>query len=106
MANLESQFQAKVKRRIRDLLPGAVIMKNDPNDIQGVPDLIVLHKDKWAALECKRSEKAHRQPNQEYYVDKFNRMSFARFIFPENENQVIGEMFEYLNGADDPWEVK
>lgn len=96
MANLESQFQSKIKKRIRDRFPGCVVMKNDPNDIQGIPDLIVLYKDRWAALECKRLEKAHRQPNQEYYVRKLDDMSYARFIFPENEDEVLNGMAEHF----------
>lgn len=93
MGKLESQFQAKLKKRLAERFPGCVVMKNDPNDIQGIPDLTVLYKDRWATLECKRSEKAkNRQANQEYYVNKMNEMSFSRFIFPENMEDVLNEM--------------
>lgn len=93
MAKLESQFQATLKKRLAERFPGCVVMKNDPNGIQGIPDLTILYKDRWATLECKRSEKAkNRQPNQKYYVDKMNEMSFSRFIFPENMEEVLDEM--------------
>jgi len=97
MGKLESQFQARLKKRLAEKFPGCVVMKNDPNDIQGIPDLTVLYKDKWAELECKRSESAkNRQPNQEYYIGKLNDMGFARFIFPENEAAVLQEMEAYF----------
>lgn len=96
MGKLESQFQAKLKKTLKDRFPGCVVMKNDPNDIQGIPDLTVLYGQKWAGLECKRSKLAHRQPNQEYYVDKLNKMGFARFVFPENEKQVLSELDGYF----------
>ena len=97
MGKLESQFQAKLKKRLTERFPGCIVMKNDPNDIQGIPDLTVLYKNKWAELECKRSEAAkNRQPNQEYYIDKLNGMGFASFIFPENEDTVLGELETYF----------
>ena len=89
---LESKFQACLIKRLKAEFPGCYVLKNDPNYIQGVPDLLMLYKDKWFALECKRSKTAHHQPNQEYYVDKFNSMSFAAFIYPENEEEIIDEI--------------
>lgn len=99
MAKLESKFQAELKKKIRDRFPGCIVMKNDPNDIQGIPDLTILHGQKWATLECKRSDKAkNRQPNQEYYVEKLNSMGFSRFIYPENEEQVLSDLSGYFGG--------
>lgn len=94
---LESKFQAKLIKEIKDRFPGCEIMKNDPNYKQGFPDLTILYKDKWAVLETKRGEKAKRQPNQEYYVDKLNNMSFSRFICPENKKETINELNEFFN---------
>lgn len=88
----ESQFQAKLIKEIKDRLPDCVVMKNDPDYIQGIPDLLVLNRNKWAALECKRSKNAKHQPNQDYYVEKMNGMSYARFIFPENMEDVLNDL--------------
>lgn len=74
------------------MFPGCIVMKNDPNYIQGIPDLIVLWGDRWAALEVKRSDKASRQPNQKYYVEMMDHMSFARFIYPQNKEEVLNEI--------------
>ena len=97
MGKLESKFQAELKKRIAERFPGAIVMKNDPNDIQGIPDLTVLYGNKWATLECKRNGKANKQPNQEYYVGKMNDMSFSRFIFPENEEEVLNELKHFFS---------
>lgn len=89
---LEAYYQSKLKKRIKERFPGAIVLKTDPSQLQGAPDLLILHKDKWAALEVKKSSKATKQPNQEYYVDKMNDMSFSSFIFPENEEEVLNAM--------------
>lgn len=87
---LEKDFQYQLKKDIQKMFPGSFVFKMDQQ--QGIPDLIVLHKDKWATLECKRSEKAKRQPNQEYYVGLMDKMSFSRFISPENKEEVLNEL--------------
>lgn len=92
MAKLERDFQSKLIKEIKEKFPGCVVMKNDSSYIQGIPDLTVLYQDKWAMLEVKRSETASHRPNQEYYVGKMDEMSFARFICPENKQEVLHEM--------------
>lgn len=92
----ESDFQGKLIKKIKKIFPDCIVMKNDPNYIQGIPDLLILNGDKWAALECKKDEKASHRPNQEYYVDKMNGMSYARFIFPENEKEILNELEQSL----------
>ena len=88
----ESQFQAKLIQKLKAMFPGCFVLKNDANYIQGFPDLTVMWKDKWALLECKRESEAHKQPNQQYYIDRGNEMSFARFISPENEEEVLHDL--------------
>ena len=89
---LENKFQAKLIKRIKDLFPGCIVMKNDSSYIQGFPDWTILYKDRWATLEVKKERGAHKQPNQEYYVDKLNKMSFSRFVFPENKDEVLEDL--------------
>ena len=89
-SKLESGFQDKLKEELKKLFPGCMIFKMD--QIQGIPDLLILYKDKWASLENKKSLNAKHQPNQDYYVDLMNKMSFSRFIFPENKDEVLEEL--------------
>lgn len=89
---LENRFQANLIKQISKMFPGCLIIKSDPEFRQGLPDLFVFYEGKWAALECKRSSKSHHQPNQDYYIEKCNGMSFARFIYPENKNEVLDEL--------------
>lgn len=89
---LESNFQAKLIQELKKIFPECIIMKNDSSYIQGIPDLLILYQNKWAALECKKNAEAKKQPNQEYYIRKMNNMSFARFIYPENKEEVIYEL--------------
>lgn len=88
----EQQFQSQLIKKLETIFPGCIVVKNDPSYIQGMPDLLVLYKNKWAALECKKSEKSHKQPNQEYYVNSMNDMSYASFVYPENEEEVLDEL--------------
>ena len=95
-SKLESGFQDRLISDLERLFPGCMIMKLDSSYIQGIPDLLILYKNKWATLECKKSANAKRQPNQSYYVDKMNQMSFARFICPENKEVVLHELQQAL----------
>ena len=92
MSEKENQFQSKLIRDLKAVFPGCIVLKNDANYLQGFPDLLILYNNKWAALECKRTEKAHIQPNQTYYVDKLKQMSYASFICPENRNEVLNDL--------------
>ena len=87
---LESGFQDKVVKQLKEDFPGSMVFKMD--QIQGIPDLLILYNDKWASLETKREAAAKRRPNQEYYVDLMNKMSFSRFIHPENKEEVFDEL--------------
>ena len=92
MAKLESKFQKELMDEIRKQYPGCIILKNDSSYIQGFPDWTILYKNKWAVLEAKRSRTADKQPNQPYYVDKLNSMSYSRFVYPENKDEVLQEL--------------
>ena len=92
MQSKEGKFQTALKKELKERFPGCIVTKLDPNDIQGVPDLLILWNNKWATLECKRSSSATHRPNQEYYVDLMNNMSYSAFIFPENKERILDEM--------------
>lgn len=85
----ESAYQAALVKRIKTLLPGCFIQQNDPKRNQGMPDLLILFRDQWAMLEVKAHEGAPNRPNQPHWVDHFDDMSFAAFIYPENEEEVL-----------------
>lgn len=94
----ENKFKQDLKAEILARLPGSIVLHLDPQDIQGVPDMLVLYNDRWAALEGKKSAKASHRPNQDYYVQQMNGMSFAAFIFPENKEEVLHDMERSLTG--------
>ena len=89
---LESTFQSKLIKELKSMFPGCIVTKNDPNYIQGFPDLTVFYKNKWATLEVKRSSTANIQPNQRHYIEQMDEMSFARFICPENKEEVLHDL--------------
>lgn len=88
----ESEYQHRLVKKIKRLLPNALVLKNDSGWIQGIPDLTVLNGNKWGALEVKRSENESHRPNQDYYVSVMNDMSYSAFIFPENEEEILHEL--------------
>lgn len=89
MSKAETIYQADLITRLESLLPGCIVIKNNPEELQGVPDLLILFKNHWAMLEVKAAHDSDLRPNQQYYVDHFNSMSFCAFIFPENEKEVL-----------------
>jgi len=86
---IESQFKHKLLNRLSEMFPGCIVLRVDPLFQQGFPDLLILWRDNWAALEVKNSEFAAVQPNQLFFIETLNDMSFAAFIFPENEEEVL-----------------
>jgi len=89
-SKLESGFQDRLIQTLKALFPGCMVFKME--QIQGIPDLLILYGKHWASLECKKSAKARRQPNQDYYVRKMDEMSFSRFISPDNKEEVLHEL--------------
>lgn len=93
---LESRYQRDLIKKLEAMLPNCFIIKNDANYRQGLPDLLILFNDRWAMLEVKRSPNAAVQPNQQYYVELFDHMSFAAFIDPTNEEEVLNALEQSL----------
>ena len=98
MAKRENKFQANLIKEIYQIFgkDECLVMKCDPNYIQGIPDLLVLYRDRWALLECKREEDAIHQANQDYYVEWLNGLSYSSFIYPENKEAVLIELQQAL----------
>lgn len=88
----ENTFQAKLIKELKVIFPDCMVLKNDSSYCQGIPDLLILYKDRWAMLECKRSSSASHRPNQDYYIQKLGEMSYASFISPENKERVLNEL--------------
>jgi hypothetical protein len=88
----ENQYQAKLIKKLRNMFPGCIISKLDSSYQQGIPDLLILWHQKWAVLEVKASEGAPSRPNQEHFVEKLHDMSFAAYIYPENEEEVLSAL--------------
>ena len=93
---LENRFKTNLARELKNLFPGCMVLHLDPNEIQGIPDLLILYGDKWAVLEGKKSAIASHRPNQDYYVGLMNSMGFAAFIYPENKDEVLDELRRYF----------
>lgn len=93
---LESKFQHYLIEKLKDELPGVIILKNDSEYIQGFPDLLILYNENWAALETKPHKNASIQPNQDFWIENLSRMSFASFIYPENEKEILDELYKTL----------
>lgn len=89
---VESKFQSILIKELKERFKGCIVVKNDANYMQGIPDLTIYYGNRWAMLETKRSEDAPHRPNQDYYVSLFNSMSYAAFIFPENKEVILNEM--------------
>lgn len=88
----ENQYKAKLIKKLEAKFPGCMILKNDPSQQQGLLDLTLLYEDRWASLEVKRSEDARLRPNQDYFIDRLDKMSFAARIYPENEEEVLNAL--------------
>lgn len=84
---LEAEYQAALIKRLYRILPDPTIEKFDIR--QGYPDLLILCESWWGVLEVKPYAGADLQPNQDFYVQQFNTMSFGSFIWPEIEEEVI-----------------
>lgn len=89
---LENNFKTKLIKEIGERFPGCIVLHLDPNEYQGIPDLLILYGKHWAALEGKKTEDSPHRPNQGYYVEKMGKMSYAAFIYPENKEKILNEL--------------
>jgi len=96
---LERDYQPKLIEKLEAMFPGCLILKNDTSYLQGIPDLSIFYGKHWAMLEVKAGAKSRVQVNQPYYVELTNSMSFAAFIYPENEEEVLDALREAFQGV-------
>jgi hypothetical protein len=89
---VESRYQYDLRQKLERMFKGSVVLKNDAGSRQGIPDLLILYGPYWAMLEVKASKESRFRPNQEYYLELLNEMSFAASIYPENEDEVLGAL--------------
>lgn len=99
---LESTYQAQLIERLESMFLGCIVIRLDPRFVdvyidgekfsQGVMDLLVLFRGRWATLEVKSWSHARRRPNQDYFISAFDRLSFAAFICPENEEVILDDL--------------
>jgi hypothetical protein len=90
----EAAFQGQLIRKLKNLFPGCVVLKNDPQYQQGILDLTVLWGPFWGMLEVKAARDSRRRPNQDYFVELLDDMSFAAYIYPDNEEEVLSALQE------------
>lgn len=101
MSSVEAVYQAKLIKKLKQLFPGCFVLKNDSGYMPGIPDLLILYGEQWAMLEVKAAENSPERPNQRHYVETLDDMSFADFIYPENEAEVLREL-EFAFGTRRP----
>lgn len=90
MGKLENEYKRTLKKRIEFLFPGCIVLKNDEQMLQGIPDMTILWGPWYAVLEVKRNESAPFRPNQEHYLNEVTTMGGIAFvIYPENEEEVL-----------------
>lgn len=99
---LESKFKSNLIKKIKTMYPGAIILKNNANQIQGFPDNIILEGSRWAVFDAKKDESSPRQPNQEYWIHLLNEMSFAAFVYPQNEERFLYELQQAFRAGGGP----
>lgn len=97
---LESAFQKRLIKRIKSAFPNAMVLKNDPTSLQGIPDLLVLVGSRWAMLEVKATPTSSVRPNQPHYVERLNQMAFAAFVDPTTIDKVMEALVVWFNGGD------
>lgn len=86
-------FQSQLVKRLEREFDGCIVLRNDPKwAFQGIPDLLMLWGPNWVALETKANSKSSKRPNQPYYVDRMDRMSYANFVSPDNVEEVLDEI--------------
>lgn len=100
---LESKFQGKLIQKLKRRFPDCIVLKNDSGYQQGILDLTIFFGPRYALLEVKPRKPTSPndyEPNQEWFINKFNEMAFAAVIYPENEEEVLDALQQALSPAE------
>ena len=103
MPRVEREYQPGLIKRIERMFPGAIVRKHDMQ--QGFPDLLILWGPHWALLEVKKkrpTKASDFEPNQEWWIEEFDRMSFSACIYPENEEEVLNALSRSFSSPRSP----
>ena len=93
----EATFRTKWLNKFKKLSPDIFIEFADPKRKNGIPDVIIFYKKKYARLETKRSKNASKRLHQQYYIDYFNSQGiYAAFLTPENQEEVYNALRRYF----------
>lgn len=88
----EAEYQKRLIKKLKSIFPGCIVMKNDANYVQGIPDLIILYKNHWGFLEVKQASDSSHRPNQDFYIQKASEWSYGAFVNPDNEKEILNDM--------------
>lgn len=89
---LESEFKRKFKNMLEQSYPGCVLVDINPEQFRSFPDLLFLYDKFWATFEMKRTVGSAVRPNQPYWVEKLDNMSFSRFVEPGTAKEVLDDL--------------
>lgn len=95
MSKLESKFEQEFCKRLKDYDKDIIVLKL--TGVPGIPDRIVLHHNKFALLEFKRSKNASHRPLQDWYINHFAQWTESYFVYPENADDVYNSIIEYFD---------
>lgn len=94
---LESKFKEKFFEEFKAKVPQTGILYKASFSKRSYPDVVLLGPNgRWAVLEFKRAEKAARRIHQALHIEILSEMGYARFVSPENSEEVIRELEAYF----------
>ena len=95
MKGPENKFKDKIKKRL-NLFPNSYHFTKEAVSLRVIPDIIGCSNGKFFALEVKASRNSNKTEMQKHILEKIKRAgSFASFIYPENEEEVLTALYEW-----------
>lgn len=93
---LESTFEKEFCKALRQTLGERYTYTFKLTAAKGIPDRLILYKDKYALLEFKQYKNAKKQPGQETWVGHFDNLAYAAIVYPENAEKVMQDILNYF----------